>query len=655
MEEKFGKYEVIAELGEGATAFVYHARDIQLKREVALKVLKPALVADGTAFERFMQEAQAAANLFHPHIATVLDMREADGRYYIAMRHVDGESLDKIIKKRTLSWEDTLKLVKQIGDALDFAHAKGFIHRDIKPSNIILDEDGNFWLTDFGLTRAMMSTGLTSHSGAVLGTPAYIAPEIWQGEDAQPATDQYALACVVYEALTGKTLFQGDTPPATMKRHFDPLELPTEWPDGVQGDINTALAKSLAKGPDERFGSASYFSKSLQSKKQITENVIDVSPQPSTISTASGNTERVVHKRDEAQQIPTQQTIREPGIGTLATSSPDISLWKRWWFWAGAAGLAVLAMILSNAFGGGRPEVVVETVVVEVTSTEAAIAMETTTAPTPMPDTPTPASTLTRTTLPSSPTTIPLGIGSTQVSPKDGMVQMYVPSGDFEMGSNENYWEKPIHTVHLDAFWIDKIEVTNEMYEQCVSDGVCNPPSRTSSSKSDSYYDTRSFANYPIIYVSWTDARIYCEWAGRRLPTEAEWEKAARGNTGSTYPWGDEINCQKANYWDWAKVGGCVGGTTEAGSYPAGASPYGALDMAGNVQEWVADWFDAHYYANSPTSNPKGPMLGDYRVKRGGSWTGVDRDVRSTDRAMTVPDGNGSNNAGFRCAMDADQ
>ncbi|MBL6981743.1 MAG: protein kinase, partial [Anaerolineales bacterium] len=121
MEEKFGKYEVIAELGEGATAFVYHARDIQLKREVALKVLKPALVADGTAFERFMQEAQAAANLFHPHIATVLDMREADGRYYIAMRHVDGESLDKIIKKRTLSWEDTLKLVKQIGDALDFA------------------------------------------------------------------------------------------------------------------------------------------------------------------------------------------------------------------------------------------------------------------------------------------------------------------------------------------------------------------------------------------------------------------------------------------------------------------------------------------------------------------------------------------------------
>ena len=189
MKENLGKYEIIAELGEGATAFVYHARDTHLNREVALKVLKPALVADGTAFERFVQEAQAAANLFHPHIAMVLDMEEADGRYYIAMRYIPGKSLDKILEERAFTWDETLTLSEQVGEALDYAHNQGFIHRDIKPSNIILDLEGNYWVTDFGLTKAMMSTGLTSHSGAVLGTPAYIAPEIWQGEEAVPATD----------------------------------------------------------------------------------------------------------------------------------------------------------------------------------------------------------------------------------------------------------------------------------------------------------------------------------------------------------------------------------------------------------------------------------------------------------------------------------
>jgi len=264
-KKKLGKYELLSPLGSGATAEVYRARDTVLGREVALKVLKPALVADPSAFERFVKEAQAAAGLFHDHIATVLDMGEADGRYFIAMRYIPGQSLDKVLaEKGPLSWEETLRMAKQIGAALDFAHEQGFLHRDIKPSNIIRTLRGDYVLTDFGLQRAMMSTGLTSHTGAILGTPPYIAPEIWDGKPAVAATDQYALACVVYETLTGMVLFAGETPMAVLKRHLEGWARPAKWPEGVPEGIEPVLIKAFAKEPEERFQKMGEFAIALE-------------------------------------------------------------------------------------------------------------------------------------------------------------------------------------------------------------------------------------------------------------------------------------------------------------------------------------------------------------------------------------------------------
>jgi serine/threonine protein kinase len=249
---KLGKYELIRKLGEGATADVYLAREDDLQREVALKVLKPALVADGNTFLRFRQEARAAAGLFHPHIATVLEMDEADGRYYIAMRYVDGRSLDQIIKANgPLPERETLRMAGQIAEALDFAFRKGFLHRDVKPGNILRDHEGNYVLTDFGLTKALMSTGLSSDSRAILGTPPYIAPEIWLGQKTGPATDQYALACVIYEALTGDVLFSGETPPAVMTAHV--LTGPNFGK--IPQVFRAVLTKALAKEPQNRFAS----------------------------------------------------------------------------------------------------------------------------------------------------------------------------------------------------------------------------------------------------------------------------------------------------------------------------------------------------------------------------------------------------------------
>jgi len=204
--------------------------------------------------------------------------------------------------------------------------------------------------------------------------------------------------------------------------------------------------------------------------------------------------------------------------------------------------------------------------------------------------------------------------------------------------------------VYLDTFYIDKTEVTNTQYRACVEAGVCDAPSDTA------YYDDADYAQHPVVYVSWNDADAYCRWVGKRLPTAAEWEKAARGTDGWIYPWGNALDGSKLNFcdancpYDWKDVSVDDGYTDTApvGSYPAGASPYGVLDMAGNVWEWVTDWYGRNYYSRSPGRNPPGPDSGEERVVRGGSWSRDPASVRGTVRYRYLPDDT-YNNVGFRC------
>ncbi|MFC2028635.1 SUMF1/EgtB/PvdO family nonheme iron enzyme, partial [Chloroflexota bacterium] len=281
-----------------------------------------------------------------------------------------------------------------------------------------------------------------------------------------------------------------------------------------------------------------------------------------------------------------------------------------------------------------------------------------------------------------TPTMESFGLDNTWTSPKDEMLMVFVPAGDFSMGSNSGEPdERPVHIVYLDAFWIDQTEVTRRMFALFVDDtgyiseaekrgwSYTYPPGSNSERKEtnnmtwrNSVGTTSSDVDEPVIHVTWNDAQEYCSWAGKRLPTEAEWEKAARGVDSLQFPWGNSFNCHSGNFDSETVVDDSLiqGGSNcdpfpylaPVGSFPSGSSYYGVMDMAGNVWEFVADWYSQDYYSISPKNNPSGPISGKYRVLRGASWNSdILKGIRSTWRDYALQEYS-IDNVGFRCVMD---
>lgn len=260
--------------------------------------------------------------------------------------------------------------------------------------------------------------------------------------------------------------------------------------------------------------------------------------------------------------------------------------------------------------------------------------------------------------------------GSSFIRDKDEMPMNYIPEGTFLMGSlkNDSYafaHEKPQHEVFLNGFWMDKYEVSNAMFSKFVAEtGFQTYAERQGYSymydtswnwtrvddlswRSPMSLDTFADANLPVVHVNYHDAEAYCQWVGARIPTEAEWEKAARGDDGRIFPWGDDFNASNLHF-------DSSNGPVSIYLFPEGKSPYGVYNMAGNVFEWTSDWYRSDYYVISSRDNPRGPSNGEYRVIRGGSWNNSMENVRSAHRDISMPELS-NHLLGFRCAMNVSQ
>jgi len=654
-------YHIVEKLGQGGMAEVFRAYDTRLERDVAIKIVRKGAIPPEDLeriLKRFEREAKSLAKFMHANIVPVFDYGEYQGAPYLVMAYLPGGTLSQFLRERgnrPLPAAQAAEMLLPIADALSYAHKRGVIHRDVKPSNMLITEEGVMMLSDFGIAKLLEEDLKITQTNMLVGTPDYMAPEQWQ-HNVYPASDQYALGVVFYEMITGVKPFHAETPAAIIiKQASEPLPRPSLLVPGVPDEAEKLLFKALARQPQERYEDMVAFRQALrrltETNLRKAEPVTAAAVQPTAPKAMLTTLEEEGETFDQlapvskpavkpaGQAKPPVRTLREPDPSTNTAPVKSIAPAPRpaysdavtdtisnkmkskipfWLPWLGVVVL-VVGFLMAAANDWFAPQAYIPPV---ATATQ-------------LP-----------TNIPAATTTLEVGIGSSMIRESDGMEMVYMPGGEFTMGSGLYEDEKPIHDIYLDAYWIDKYEVTNAQYAICVADGTCSRPSSVKSYTRGSYYGNPDYEDFPVIYVNWSQADTYCRWAGGRLPTEAEWEKAARGTDARKYPWGESApTCSLANF---GGTGGCVGDTSAVGSYPAGASPYGAMDMAGNVWEWVADWYDSDYYSKSPLQNPTGPASGSYRVLRGGSWRSTGYFVRSANRIRLNPNNTG-NVSGFRC------
>jgi serine/threonine-protein kinase len=625
--QNFGRYQILSVLGEGGMATVYKAYDTRLEREVAIKVIRrEAFPQDEMEMllKRFEREAKSLGRLSHPNIVGVIDYGEYEGSPYLVMVYLPGGTLKDHLGK-PIPWREAIQLILPIAHALEYVHEQNIINRDVKPSNILMTEKNQPMLTDFGLVKLFAdkddkeATSLTS-SGTGLGTPDYMAPEQWTGE-ATAQSDLYSLGVVLYEMITGHRPYTADTPAGVLlKQATEALPLPKYYISDLPQNVESVLLKVLAKEPRNRYADMPAFISELKNLL-AGKDVLATTTKPERLrEQMTGRVERSRNSASSAEPQAAPQKKTLPliigGLGALGL----LVLCGGYWFLTSNSGLFSAAPTATRQTESSPiPVVDISTETIEPTATA--------------------------TDAPALPT-------ETQIPDeiKDGknVPMRLIPAGEFTMGSDNSgdVGSRPAHVVDLDAFYIDKYEVTNEMYDACVYAVECRKPQRTGSVTHNTYFDNPVFANYPVLYVDWKMAKTYCEWRGARLPTEAEWEKAARGTDERIYPWaGTTLDCSFAN------IPGCVGDTSAVDQYEKGKSIYGVFGMSGNIWEWTSTLYDLYPY--SATDGREDLKVLGERIVRGGSWYqfgGNAGNVRTDARLKLAPEYLGAY-VGIRCAV----
>jgi serine/threonine-protein kinase len=625
-----GRYHILEQLGEGGMATVYRAYDTRLERQVAVKIIRRgAFPADtlGEVMKRFEREAKSLARLSHPNIVKVHDFGEYENSPYLVLEYLPGGTLKNALGQ-PVPWQAALKLILPIARGVEYAHQHGIVHRDIKPANILITESGEPMLSDFGIAKILegeTSTALTG-TGMAMGTPDYMAPEQWGGQTSSQS-DQYSLAVVLFELVAGRKPYIADTPAAVLiKQATEPLPHPTDFAPDLPDEIEWVLIKALAKDPRERYLSMGEFAHALEELLRRGETVPtrpkteprDLPTLPPVIQTAAPRPE-TLPPQSAGRPDQTQPRPPEPKRRALF---PLIGIG------------VILAVVCGGVLYGGRSLIFGDRPTATATREEVLAASAPTDPATPV--------IVPSESQPSTPINVALPL---EIIDARGVAMRLVPAGEFTMGSNTgDPDEQPVHKIQLENFYIDKFEITNALYRACVESGVCEPPVNNGSATHSNYYGNAQYDSYPVIYVDWDMARNYCEWRAARLPTEAEWEKAARGSDERMYPWGNAADCQSANYSD------CNNDTVPVGTSELGQSPYGIYDMAGNVWEWVSSKYSPYPYN---ALDGREDLATWNRVFRGGAWINPAYGIRTTYRSYEK-----QNYAkpfiGFRCANSAD-
>jgi len=688
---KLAGYRVIERIGSGSMAEVYTAMQTSMNRLVAVKILSPLLSDDPQFIQRFRQEAQIASTLEHPHIVPIIDVGEEEGTLYLVMRYLKGGTLYDLLHRGPLPLQAVLlRYLAEIGQALDYAHALGVVHRDVKPKNILLDLQANPSITDFGLAKLTAGGGLTRSGFGMIGTPHYMSPEQGRGQPVDGRSDLYSLGIILYEMLTGQLPFDADSAVGMVMRHIhDPIPPVTTVNPQLPPVMDEIMARALAKNPADRYQTANELTEAVAHSLEISlhygtpiqmleggalgpplENIFSGPP------VTAGN---------RPSQLGFRHWLKRRGRNLYDRWMVLYAILKGLWrdkrpqtlTVAAVLALSVLVLFLFGAINRQAAPLATPTAL-----TATAIA----TAP------PSPAGTQIKVTSTSTLPSPPPTAGAGQVSITDNMTLIHIPAGNFLLGSADTdpaarEDEKPQLSVYLDAFWIDQTEVTVAQFQDfvnaksyltdaekgcCAGDnaqpggGVFRPEPVFVKSATwrlpEGSGAPEALPRRPVVQVSWNDAAAYCAWAGRRLPTEAEWDKAARGTQGLLYPWGNVFDGARVNFcdkscgatWHATNVDDGFGRTSNVGTFANGASVYGVLDLSGNAREWVNDFYDFRGYYRYPTKNPPGPATGDTHVIRGGGWLDPAERVRASAREAAAPDSR-NDVTGFRCAMGAEK
>jgi serine/threonine-protein kinase len=618
--QQIGEYKILGTLGEGGFGLVHKAVSSTTGTQVAIKVLHRESLGNEKVVKKFFHEAMILARLDHPNITRLYEFFPDGNAYAIVMEFIEGTTLKDMIVNHDgpIPYEKALNICLQILAAFEYAHDNGIIHRDIKPGNIMIDKNGVVKIMDFGIAKFSSAASAETRTTWKWGAPHYMAPERFQEDgEMDVRSDIYSLGIVFYEAFTGRKPFDSSDTIRVIFCHLnEPPINPSTLLENLPPHVSTAILKALEKEPDNRFSSCAEFASALAGEEGDLKRSSSrrAKPDDSTLILDETSIKKARQKKaakperekpaKPRKKLPLHYLVGLCILGILILIAPFVA--------------DDILVFFRPAPGDMQPGTFKN----------------------------------------------PLGFKEL-VHPADKRMMVEIPAGEFTMGSDMFEGEKPVQRILLASYFIDKLPVTNADFARFVEETGYTTQVQERGfgwvrEGMEWQKTTGAFwrmpdgvnavedeqMNLPVTQISHKDAEAYCRWAGKALPTEAQWEKAARGPDGRIYPWDNAMpTIDLAHFgqplsslpWPVGKTGS------------SSQSHYGVRDMAGNVYQWTKDWYAPHV---RNYQNPKGPETGSEKVVKGGAFVEGPLSLRSSHRDRYPPDFS-SNLFGLRCVCDS--